>query len=670
MCGIAGYFFTSNNLPLAAALFSAKTNLVHRGPDDSGVFEDNEHGVGLVHTRLSILDLSPLGHQPMTSGDGRVVLVFNGEIYNFQELRVELETEGYSFRGHSDTEVLLNFYLSQRESVDGVKGMLRRLNGIFAFAIWDADHEALLLVRDALGVKPLYYSATQEGLAFASEIKALLPLLPRGNNLSDSPLGNLDAPAIDRYLSFLWCPGAGTPTQAIRQLGTGEGMWVKNGAIAAPFTWYRLPAFHPHPWEDKTRPRSPAQLTVTEAIHGTEQHLRQAVHRQMVADVPVGAFLSGGLDSSSIVTFAREHNPSLQCFTIEVTGLQEEGITDDLPYARRVAEHLNVPLEVVQIDAARMAEDLPAMVAQLDEPLADPAPLNVLYISRLAREQGIKVLLSGAGGDDLFTGYRRHQALMMERYWTWLPQSIRVQLERLTGGLDQRRSLTRRLRKLFHGAALEGDARLVNYFRWVDRKDLIALYTPDFRAALGNSQAEEPMLDFLSELPPETHPVERLLALEQRFFLTDHNLTYTDKMSMAVGVEVRVPFLDLDLVEFAAQIPPRYKQRGREGKWVLKKAMEPYLPQDIIYRPKSGFGAPLRRWMRHELRELLADVLSEQSLKHRGLFDPAAVQRLIADNDKGTIDASYTLLSLICIELWCRQFVDQTESKYKSFQSP
>ncbi|MCW6038007.1 asparagine synthase (glutamine-hydrolyzing) [Spirulina subsalsa FACHB-351] len=664
MCGIAGYLFTSNNFPLATALSSVKTNLVHRGPDDFGVFQDNAHRVGLVHTRLSILDLSPLGHQPMTSEDGRVVLVFNGEIYNFRELRTALEAQGYSFRGHSDTEVLLNLYLSQRKSGDGVKVMLRRLNGIFAFALWDADHESLLLVRDALGVKPLYYSASKEGLAFASEFKALLPLLPTDRN----PLGNLDAAAIDRYLSFLWCPGAGTPTQSIRQLGPGEGIWVNKDEIATPFTWYRLPAFHPHPWEGKTIHRSPAPLTARQAIHRTEQYLRQAVHRQMVADVPVGAFLSGGLDSSSIVTFAREHNPNLQCFTIEVTGAREEGITDDLPYARQVAEHLNVPLEVVQINAARMAEDLPAMVAQLDEPLADPAPLNVLYISRLAREQGIKVLLSGAGGDDLFTGYRRHQALMIERYWAWLPRSVRAQLERLTSGLDQRRSLTRRLGKLFQGAALEGDARLVNYFRWVDRKDLIALYTPDFRAALGDSQAEEPMLDFLAELPPNTHPIERLLALEQRFFLTDHNLTYTDKMSMAVGVEVRVPFLDLDLVEFASQIPPQYKQRGRQGKWVLKKAMEPYLPRDVIYRPKSGFGAPLRNWMRHELRELLADVLSEQSLKHRGLFDSSAVQQLINDNDQGTIDASYTLLSLICIELWCRQFVDQTESKYKSFQ--
>jgi asparagine synthase (glutamine-hydrolysing) len=334
-------------------------------------------------------------------------------------------------------------------------------------------------------------------------------------------------------------------------------------------------------------------------------------------------------------------------------------MADDLPYARQVAAHLQVPLEVVRIDAARMAQDLEIMVAQLDEPLADPAPLNVLYICRLAREQGMKVLLSGAGGDDLFTGYRRHYAVQTERYWNWLPRAARAGLERLTMGLDQRGSVGRRLRKLFNGAALEGDARLVNYFVWADRRDLTALYTPAFRAALADTAAETPMLEFLTEMAADIAPLDRMLALEQRFFLADHNLTYTDKMSMAVGVEVRVPFLDLDLVEFANRVPLSLKQRGAQGKWVLKKAMEPYLPRDVIYRPKTGFGAPLRHWMRHELRELLGDLLSVDSLRLRGLFDPRAVQQLIGRNDRGQVDASYTLLSLLCIEIWCRRFIDQ-----------
>jgi len=656
MCGITGYLLSLNDLPDAIALASAKFDLSHRGPDDSGIFEDRAHGVGLAHARLSILDLSPMGHQPMVSQDGKVVLVFNGEIYNFRELRAELEALGQPTRGHSDTEVLLNLYLAQRQLADGVTAMLRRLNGIFAFALWDADQKALLLARDAMGVKPLYYSATGAGVIFASEIKGLLALLPNGGKQVGSLWGDLDAAAINRYLTFLWCPGEGTPSSRLRKLGPGEAMWVKQGSIQERFTWYRSPVFRGNSVTTTSQPG----LSKDEAKRGTEQLLRQAVLRQMVADVPVGAFLSGGLDSSAIVAFAREQNPDIRCFTIEATGTDEEGIADDLPYARRVAAHLKVPLDVVRIDAARMAEDLPAMVAQLDEPLADPAGLNVLYISRLAQKQGIKVLLSGAGGDDLFTGYRRHRALMSEGTWSWLPRPLRAGIEQITCNLDQGRPLFRRLRKLFNGATLNGDERLVNYFRWVDRRDLISLYTPEFRAALGESHAEDPMLAFLAELPAQTSRLERMLALEQRFFLTDHNLTYTDKMSMAAGVEVRVPFLDLDLVEFAARIPARFKQRGSQGKWVLKKAMEPYLPRDVIYRPKSGFGAPLRHWIRVELRDLLADVLGAKSLQKRGLFEPVAVQKLIAANDQGKIDASYTLLALMCVELWCRRFMDQT----------
>jgi asparagine synthase (glutamine-hydrolysing) len=662
MCGISGYLLSPSASPSANGLSTSMVALNHRGPDDFGLFVDHSQGVGLSHARLSILDLSPLGHQPMLSDDGQVALVFNGEIYNFLELRVDLEAEGYEFRGHSDTEVLLNLYLAQRHSADGVQAMLRRLNGIFAFAIWDAGRGDLLIARDALGVKPLYYSATSDGVAFASEIKALMPLLPYSGERVGKLLGDLDAVAINRYLSFQWCPGEGTPIRSVLKLGPGEALWLRAGAIAERFTWYRLPVFRDAGMRSALVlgiANQSSELTETESILGTEQYLRQAVHRQMVADVPVGSFLSGGLDSSSVVAFAREINPDIRCFTIEATGADEEGIADDLPYARRVAQHLQVPLEVVRIDAARMAEDLAVMVSHLDEPLADPAPLNVLYISRLAREQGMKVLLSGTGGDDLFTGYRRHRALMSEGLWSWLPQAGRVGLERLTSGLDQHRPIFRRLRKLFNGASLDGDARLVNYFRWIDQRDLMVLYTPEFRAALGSVRAEDPMLEFLSGLSPEINRLERMLALEQRFFLTDHNLTYTDKMSMAVGVEVRVPFLDLELVDFAAQIPIRFKQRGSEGKWILKKAMESYLPSDVIYRPKSGFGAPLRRWMRVELRDLLTDVLGSQSLSKRGLFDPYAVQRLIQANDQGKVDASYTLLSLMCIELWCRKFIDQ-----------
>jgi len=346
--------------------------------------------------------------------------------------------------------------------------MLPRLNGIFAFALWDRRTWSLLVARDGLGVKPLYYADLPDRFAFASEIKALMPLLPEA--------GALDTAALQRYLTFLWCPGEGTPLKSVRKLLPGEAMVVQAGRIMRRWTWFQLPVFR----------GSSLSLSEQGAVSGTLGHLRAAVHRQMVADVPLGAFLSGGLDSSAVVALARELNPDIRCFTIEADGGQEQGVADDLPYARRVAKHLGVPLDVVRIDSGRMAADLVRMVTQLEEPLADPAPLNVLYISQLAREQGMKVLLSGAGGDDLFTGYRRHRALLAERWWAWLPKPLRQGLAQGTQMLDRRPALTRRLAKLFSGADLEGDARLVNYFRWSERADLAALYHPDLRGALAD----------------------------------------------------------------------------------------------------------------------------------------------------------------------------------------
>lgn len=630
MCGIVGGWFRGLRPSLAPALEA----IAHRGPDGRGSYFDESSGVALGHVRLAIIDLSDAGAQPMSSEDGLVTLILNGEIYNYRELREELEGQGVAFRGASDTEVLLRLYLE-----DGLE-MLPRLNGMFAFAIHDRRSRELLLARDGLGVKPLYYSAGDQGIIFASEIKALLPLMPGENQL--------DAVALHRYLTYLWCPGEATPFQRVKKLPPGHAMRMRDGRIHALWRWYALP---------QARPLSSPMMRESEAISAVEQALKQAVERQLVADVPVGAFLSGGLDSSAVVAFGRERVPNLRCFTIDARGETDPGMVDDVPYARKVAAHLGVALEIVQVDADRMIGALEQMIWQLDEPLADPAPLNVLFISELARQSGIKVLLAGTGADDLFTGYRRHLALRYEALWSWLPTPVRKALRRGAGLLDQRSAPGRRLQRLFRGAHEAGDARLAAYFAWAQQDDLVALYTPEMKAAVGEARADQPMLDFLAGMSPDRSRLDRLLAIEQRFFLADHNLTYTDKMSMAAGVEVRVPFLDPELVELAARIPDRLKQRGREGKWVLKKAMESYLPHEVIYRPKSGFGAPLRRWLRHELREPLRDLLSENVLRRRGLFEPKAVQTLIADNDAGRRDASYTLFSLMCIEIWCRRFI-------------
>jgi len=459
----------------------------------------------------------------------------------------------------------------------------------------------------------------------------------------------LDEDAINRYLSFLWCPGEGTPLKSVKKLLPGEAIIVQNGKITKKWSWYQLPIFN----------RAPVNLGKNKSISGTIKHLRQAVHRQMISDVPLGAFLSGGLDSSSIVALAIEVNPDIKCFTIDNIGGQDKGVINDLPYAKQVAKHLNVDLEIVSVDHGRIAQDLQYMVTQLDEPLADPAALNVLYISQLAKEQGIKVLLSGAGGDDLFTGYRRHYAIYLQKYLNWIPNNIRVGKEKESKKMSVSSPLQRKLFKFFNGSGLNGFDRLVNYFRWTDDSLLQTLYSKDFVNHLSDIPAEDPMANFIKPIISSHTQLDQMLALEQRFFLADHNLNYTDKMSMAAGVEVRVPFLDKDLVDFSSQIPNKYKQKGSNGKWVLKKAMETYLPKNVIYRPKTGFGVPLRRWMKYELKELLTDLLSSESIKKRGLFSSHAVHQLILDNDKGKIDASYTLLSLLCIEIWCRAYIDK-----------
>lgn len=635
MCGIIGY---SSTVLDEAGLARGLSAISHRGPDDHGIFVDSQDGIGLGHARLSILDVSQLGHQPMLSADGNVVLIYNGEIYNFRELRSELKSRGCSFVGTSDSEVLLMLYL-----VHGT-ALLEKLNGIFAFAIWDKRSGTLFLARDALGVKPLYYATSAKGFSFSSEIKGLLKLDP---SLADR--NDLDMLSLHRYLSFLWCPGEGTPLRSVKKLNPGEAMLVKQGNIAKRWSWYQLPVFR------ETGP----QLDKSYSIYGAEANLRQAVQRQLVADVPVGAFLSGGLDSSSVVAMAKEQAPDIQCFSIDIVGAQEAGVTDDLPYARRVAKYLDVDLHVVQVNAQDMAQDLELMVSQLDEPLADPACLNVLYISRLAREHGIKVLLSGNGGDDLFAGYRRHQVIRYESLWRWMPKAAQNFVNTRAETLDKRDVLFRRLSKVLSGAGLEGNDRLVNYFFWTAEKRLYRLYTPEFAEQVLQQRAAQPMLDFLSPLRDTVPELEKLLALDQRYFLSDHNLNYTDKMSMATGVEVRVPFLDQDLVEFAAQVPDQFKLHLNHGKWVLRQAMARYLPEEILHRPKTGFGAPLRRWIQHDLRSLMLEVLSRESLKKRGLFVPEEVHRLIAENDRGIRDSSYTLLSLMCIEIWCRSFLDK-----------
>jgi asparagine synthase (glutamine-hydrolysing) len=655
MCGIVGV-----QGDFSADLLKRMTDSVaHRGPDGEGALWidiPNEARTGLGHRRLAIIDLSAAGCQPMVlrprdaEEGAALTLVFNGEIYNYRELRAELAAVGHRFATQTDSEVLLHLY--ERDGLD----MLKRLNGIFAFAIHDArahgrpsgvDRGALFLARDQAGVKPLYYCTTPQGFLFASEIKALLchPAVAR----------EIDPLALHQMLAYLWTPAPRTMLRAVRKLEPGCAMLAHRGAVVRHWRYYRLP--YDGSRDSRPRPAIAAELSA---------RLQHAVRRQLVADVPVGAFLSGGLDSSAVVAMMRRAQPEqrIQCFCIGFgADADDEGNAADLPYARRVAKHLNVDLEEIRIDATAIGR-LEEMVALLDEPQADPAPINALFIAERARAMGIPVLLSGAGGDDIFSGYRRHRALQFERWWAWLPQPARAAIQSAAMGAAMGRGkgqggvIGRRLAKMFAHAGEDAERRLIAYFWWSPDRLRRKLYSADFAAQIGAADAAEPLRASLSEIPAESDPLQRMLFLETRHFLADHNLNYTDRAGMAAGIEVRVPLLDLELIDFAAKIPASMKQTGREGKSIFKEAMQGILPHDVVYRPKSGFGAPLRHWLRQELRAQVEDTLDPAVLRRRGFFDPRAVRALIDDDRRGRIDGSYTIFALMCFELWCRRFID------------
>jgi len=321
-----------------------------------------------------------------------------------------------------------------------------------------------------------------------------------------------------------------------------------------------------------------------------------------------------------------------------------------------MADHVGARLHVVEV-AASMVSELETLIWHLDEPQADPAPINALLICRLARETGLKVLLSGTGGDDIFTGYRRHLAVSKEWAWGWLPRGVRAGAAGLAGRIPVRSPLGRRLNKALRYAALDGDARIASYFFWLPPQDLARLYGPALRAAVSGRDPAEPLLETLRTLPDDASALRRMLYLDGKHFLADHNLAYADKTSMASGVEVRVPLLDSDLIALAASLPDRLKQRGATGKWIFKKAMEPLLPREIIDRPKTGFAAPIRRWLRDDLRGVVDDTLSARSLEARGLFDPLAVAELRRADAEGRVDGSYAIWGLMCLEIWCRLFL-------------
>ena len=632
MCGITGIL---SNKDILKYVVEANEMIAHRGPDDEGtIYYKN---LALAHQRLSILDLSKRGHQPMLSNDDSIAIIYNGEIYNHQELRSKIGNS-YSFNSSTDTETILAGY--QIYGTD----IFNMLNGIFALAILDKSKNELIICRDQYGIKPLYYYSHNGDFIFGSEIKSFLNI-PGLNK-------NLDYTALVNYLHYLYSPGEKTPFEYIKKLAPGHFIKISLDNInELNFTkYFEIPftgeydAFTEKEWIDKL-----------------DVHFTNAVERQLQSDVPVGFFLSGGLDSSLIVAIARKiSGKKLRTYTIDTDMTKDniEGFTNDLFYAKKVAKHLNVDLEIVKSDVD-IVKDFDKMIWHLDEPQADAAPLNVLKISNKARENGDFVLLGGTGGDDLFSGYRRHQAILMEKYLKLTPGIIASGLKKLISVLPQDNPNVRRAAKLLKHGNLPQLERLAGYYEWLPSDINKSLFSSSIQDKIRNFNPTRILTDSLNNIPKEKEILNYLLYWDMKYFLPDHNLNYTDKMSMAVGIETRVPFLDNDLVKFSTRLPVNLKMKGKETKYLLKKVAERYLPKEVIYRPKTGFGAPIRKWITKDLDEMINDYLSLNSIKNRGIFDYKEVHNLIENNKKGKIDASYSIWGLLAIESWMRQFVDK-----------
>jgi len=634
MCGICGLV----GQDAEELVVEMTAILAHRGPDGGGVKAFREPGripAVLGHRRLSIIDLSERGAQPMPYADGRYWITYNGELYNFQTLRAGLEREGFSFRSESDTEVLLAMYTRYGSE------MLSRLNGIFAFAIWDTYRDELFLARDRLGVKPLYYADLGGTFAFASEVKALLLALPSVSLRRD---------AVADYLTFLWVPDPDTAFNGVYKLPAGHCAHYAEGRLTV------------EPYWDLTF--APEQRPESDWVEEVREAVSAAVRRQMVSDVPLGAFLSGGIDSSAIVAEMKAATSAVTTYTVgfDRRDLAHEIVSDDLKYARLVASALGVEMHE-EVLRPQVVDLLPRLVWHMDEPVADPAAITTYLICAAAREQ-LTVILSGMGGDELFAGYPRYLASRIGRTMDVVPESFRASLRRwleprLTLGKPGRmRGPRRNLMKLLRGVDATPNDRYLIYSSYYWAEEIARVLGPELREELVNHDPFRHHRDYFGRVAGE-HWLNQRLYVDLKTFLPCLNLTYTDKMSMAASTEVRVPLLDDELVALSARIPPELKLRRFTRKYVLKRAMEGVLPRAVIYRPKAGFGAPIRAWLTHDLKPMIDDLLSPEKIVSRGLFDPAEVRRLIDANDKGSEDNALRIWALLTLELWQEEFLDR-----------
>jgi len=645
MCGIAGIVNLEPERSIATMLASVE----HRGRDDSGTWvsepiDASGRRACLGHRRLAIIDPSPAGHEPMFSHDGRYVLTFNGEIYNYRELREELRSLGHEFKTDCDAEVLLEAI--SEWGWDAVS----RLNGMFAFAIWDNKNRTLTLVRDHVGIKPLYYAFIPSkadapaAFVFGSEIKAILA--------SGLIKAELNPEALHQFLTFLWSPDPNTLFANVNTVPPGHMLQFHHNEIKLA-QWWDV--------SFTTIDEGKNEAWWRERVLDT---LDRVVKMEMVADVPLGAFLSGGVDSSGIVAMMKRHSNGRPISTytagIESEDLRYDIIPDDVRWARRVDEQLKTDYHEIMLKPS-VADLLPKLVHHMEEPPIDMAIPSYL-ISSAARET-LTVMLSGMGGDEVFAGYPRQMAMKIASAFDPVPQMLRRPLMKtvagaLPGGRPGRLTATlRNAKKFARSAALDFEDRYLGYGTYFTDDMKRRLYTDEYRALTSEFDPYSAHRSYFARVA-DAAPLNRLLYVDLKTFLPCLNLMTTDKTSMAANLEVRVPFLNREMIEMAARMPPRLKLRGLKRKYVLKRALEGVLSKDVIWRRKAGFGAPIRSWLRGPLRPLIEDLLSEETVRRRGIFRPGEVKRVLDANFSGREDYNLHVFQLLGLELWHRMFID------------
>jgi len=644
MCGIAGLANCGDREVLGRMTHVQ----AHRGPDDSGLwdrrFPDGSY-VGLGSRRLAILDLSGDGHMPMCNEDRTVWITYNGEIYNFAELRRELQSKGHRFASNTDTEVVIHLY--EQEGADCVQ----RLKGMFAFAICDlrSGKPELFLARDHFGVKPFYYARHGKKLAFASEVKALLHV-PHID-------AEIDLESLHQYLTFLWIPDPKTMFRGIYKLPAGHCATFRDGELKIRQYW------------DLSFPPTDAHYSRSEADLADEvrERFRQSVGAQMVSDVPIGAFLSAGLDSSSIVAMmCRATKQPVRTYTITFPRKYRvgESTLDDPEVPGRLARQLGCENQQIVVEPD-VADLLPRLTWHMDEPTADPAIITAYLVCREARKQAT-VLLSGVGGDELFAGYRKHVAHRWANAFNRLPAFLRSGMDAATSSLPGMRGTAmkasvRLAKKMARSASLAPEDRFIRNCTYLDAEQKTSLYAPDIEHELrGTDPAIRHHCSF--DAVHDADFLNQMLYLDTKLFMVSLNLNYNDKMSMASSVEVRVPFLDRELAEFAAwNIPPKLKLKGffhPATKHIFREAMRDFLPAEVLRQPKAGFAAPVDYWLANDLKEMVDDLLSETNIRKRGLFRPEAVHRFVDEHRSGAEDWSMQIWQFLTFENWMRIFLD------------